>query len=377
MAYVFGLLAIGILTAGVHFLLDRVILEQRDSATIINVAGRQRMLSQRIALMASNLRAGDETARGVLEDSIALMERSHAALVGGNDLGIVHPLPQTLRPYYFEGPHALDPAVRRYIAAARQFAADGSPEAYQTVETAARGAILTTLDGAVSLFEHEANRHIDGLRRIQKVLLCALLIALVLEAILIFRPLVRKIREYAARLIEIAAHDSLTGLFNRRYFMDTAQRALALCERVPGRAVSVLMMDLDFFKRINDTYGHAAGDRVLRTFAATVGEKLRGGDLLARLGGEEFAVLLPGTDRMQAFAVAEKLRQAVAVAAADGLPVVTVSIGIGTYLGRHDTLDDLLSRADRALYQAKLQGRNQACAQPSIPPLPPAAPATA
>lgn len=264
MAYACGLLVIGILTTAVHLLLDRVIFDQRDAGTIVNVAGRQRMLSQRIALLSNHLENGDETSRELLEQCVVLMERSHAALVTGHDLGINHPLPKEMQAYYFEGPHALDPAVRHYLAAARRFAADGSREAYEEIQGAARGPILEALDGAVSLFEQQASRHIDRLRGVQKALLFGLLFALVLEALLIFRPLVRNVGACSARLSDLAARDGLTGLFNRRYFMDTAQSTMAGDDDAPRQDVSMLMIDLDPFKRINDTYGHPAGDRVLK-----------------------------------------------------------------------------------------------------------------
>lgn len=361
LAYAFGLLVIGLLTTAVHLLLDRVILDQRDSATIINVAGRQRMLSQRIALLSNHLKNGDEMSREPLHQSIALMARSHAALIDGNDLGIIHPLPKEMRGYYFEGPNALDPAVRSYIAAAREFTGNGSPEAYGEIQGAARESLLQALDGAVTLFEHQATRHIEQLRRVQKALLGGLLLALVLEALLIFRPLVRNVGEYSARLGDLAAHDGLTGLFNRRYFMDMAQGTLAAASHPHRRAVSILMIDLDLFKRVNDTYGHSTGDRVLQQFAEVARKHLREGTVLARIGGEEFAVLLPETNRTDAEIIAQRLRHAVATSTPQGLPAVTVSVGVATLRPEETLLDELLGRADHALYQAKMQGRNRVC----------------
>lgn len=373
MAYVCGLLLIGFLTAGVHFVLDHVILEQRDAATIINVAGRQRMLSQRIALLTGAVRNGDEDARAPLMDAIALMERSQNALINGGDLGIVHRLSPTLRDYYFFGSDPLDPAVRAYLDAARLHAETGNAEAYMQVQSAARLDILLALDRAVQMFEKEANGHVNSLRLVQKSLLLILLIALVLEATFIFRPLVKKVTQTAAALLDLATHDPLTRFVNRRYFMETARALLQSARQTPRQPLSVLMLDLDHFKRVNDTWGHSAGDAALARFADIVRANVRTSDICARLGGEEFAVLLPGTSADSALIVAEKLRHAVAIAPpTDLIPAVTVSIGVSTLAEPFDTVDHLLERADKALYRAKTGGRN--CVRSAVPGEPPNTP---
>lgn len=373
MAYVCGLLLIGFLTAGVHILLDHVIMEQRDSATIINVAGRQRMLSQRIALLSSAIRAGDASAREPLLQAIALMERSQDALVHGGDLGIVHQLSPTLHAHYFAGPDPLDPAVRAYLAAARKHAETGEATAFAAVQNAARAPLLQALDQAVQMFETEANGHIDSLRLVQKSLLVILLIALVLEATFIFRPLVKKVGQTAAALLDLATHDTLTGFFNRRFFMENARQTIEATRRAHAGALSVLMLDLDHFKRVNDTWGHAAGDAALARFADTIRAHVRSSDLVARLGGEEFAILLPRATADQAMRIAEKLRHAVAnTPATPDVPAITVSIGVSSLGGATDTLDRLLDRADKALYRAKANGRNcvQAAQRDEPDPLP-------
>jgi diguanylate cyclase (GGDEF)-like protein len=361
-AYVAGLTLIALLSGAVHLLLNNVIVAQGDSATVINVAGRQRMLSQRIGLLAMQLHAGDETARGPLLDAVNLMERSEKALTEGGDLGIRHTLSPAARRFYLEGATPLDPAVREFIHDARQFAqpsAGGDAEvAYRQLQSAARTTVLPTLNEAVSIFEGEANRRIAWLRTAQKVVLITLLITLSLEAFFIFRPLVNRVKRYAASLYEMATRDSLTGLANRRHFMDVGARELALAHRT-RRPLCVVMLDLDHFKQINDTHGHAAGDSVLRRFAGLALSTLRGSDLLGRIGGEEFALLLREIDLSGSQVVAEKLRKAIADDHADGLPTFTVSIGISMMTAEDRDIDDVLRRADAALYQAKESGRNR------------------
>jgi diguanylate cyclase (GGDEF)-like protein/PAS domain S-box-containing protein len=160
-----------------------------------------------------------------------------------------------------------------------------------------------------------------------------------------------------------AQTDYLTGLCNRRYFIAFAERELEHARRYK-KPLAILAIDIDFFKSINDNYGHSVGDLTLQKFASVCHEVLRESDLLGRIGGEEFAVLLPETDADQAQEISERLRYYLAecrVIAADQSVRVqfTVSIGITLFSGDNTNIEDLLNRADIALYQAKHRGRNQ------------------
>ncbi|MSR36133.1 MAG: GGDEF domain-containing protein [Gemmatimonadetes bacterium] len=161
--------------------------------------------------------------------------------------------------------------------------------------------------------------------------------------------------------LALARVDGLTGLNNRRAFLELASLSLQQENRY-GRPVSVIVIDLDRFKAINDERGHAAGDDVLRSLAATVKEVIRISDVSGRLGGEEFAILLPETPARDAVLMAERLRAAisdVAVRAGSSAIRFTASFGVAE-LNEHDgSLDALLARGDAALYQAKLDGRNR------------------
>jgi diguanylate cyclase (GGDEF)-like protein len=163
------------------------------------------------------------------------------------------------------------------------------------------------------------------------------------------------------QLNDLAWRDYLTGLFNRRYFFERGPKLIADARR-HDRPASVAILDIDHFKRLNDDFGHDAGDEALRIFAAELGEILTGRPhLLARLGGEEFALLLPGLDGPAAQALTEAIRDQVArrpmTVAAQALSL-TVSIGLAG-LSATDSLDTALRRADRALYAAKQAGRNR------------------
>ena len=160
----------------------------------------------------------------------------------------------------------------------------------------------------------------------------------------------------------MAVTDQLTGLHNRRY-LETHLRGLLDEAQTNGRALSILITDIDYFKRINDTHGHDAGDIVLRDFAGRLRRHIRGIDLACRYGGEEFVVIMPDTEFEVARHVGERLRECIAdepfaISSAISLPV-TASVGISTLQSLDDTPLTLIKRADNALYEAKRLGRNQ------------------
>ena len=165
-----------------------------------------------------------------------------------------------------------------------------------------------------------------------------------------------KVDELNRALSEMATTDALTGLRNRRALNHSLQLELAIVER-RSTPLSLLMLDVDHFKRINDTHGHEAGDKVLRAIAQLLSGCARVIDIVARVGGEEFAVILPNTDAQGALVIAERMRTAVAAADWLGHPT-TISIGAATLQGEEDAAR-LYARADAALYAAKSAGRNQ------------------
>ncbi|POR40490.1 GGDEF domain-containing protein [Methylobacterium sp. V23] len=172
-------------------------------------------------------------------------------------------------------------------------------------------------------------------------------------------------------LLHLAETDSLTGLSNRRGL----QKLLRLRLPAPGRQPlgAVLILDLDHFKSINDRYGHASGDAVLATFAARLTATLRTTDLVARWGGEEFLVVLPGAGPQELLPVAERLRAAVAEAPfphRSGALTVTVSIGVAMMGRDAASFEEATRQADAALYQAKAQGRNRVCCERKPAPAP-------
>jgi len=178
-----------------------------------------------------------------------------------------------------------------------------------------------------------------------------------------------RLRDNVQMSIEMAITDALTGLYNRRY-METHARALIEQASSRGKPLAVLVLDIDYFKSVNDTWGHDTGDDVLREFALRIKKSIRGIDLACRYGGEEFVVVMPETDMAVATLVAERLRRRIA---SDPFPIqqgartieVTISIGIAA-LGRDENAATVFKRADQALYRARASGalRRQRHGQP-------------
>jgi two-component system cell cycle response regulator len=180
-------------------------------------------------------------------------------------------------------------------------------------------------------------------------------------------------KRYADRLrrnvqlsLEMAITDQLTGLHNRRYMSSHLDNLMAQATR-SGRPLAFVIMDIDYFKSVNDNHGHDIGDEVLREFAKRIGANIRGIDLACRYGGEEFVVVMPETDASFAYAVAERLRKSIEttpieISRAPGKLNITISIGIAASEGEGDTAEALLRRADQALYSAKRNGRNRVVA---------------
>lgn len=190
------------------------------------------------------------------------------------------------------------------------------------------------------------------------------------DMVLVFRDVTMRrrveqdLRSAKEELVRLAHTDYLTGLHNRRFFI---QRLQEECERVRrhGSNLSVLLFDLDHFKRVNDSLGHDVGDKVLKAVAHVATGVKRITDVAARIGGEEFALLLPETDQRGAVHLAQRLRESVAAlrlpSITDGELSITTSIGVATVGTRSRDLDNVLNQADDALYKAKRSGRNAVC----------------
>jgi diguanylate cyclase (GGDEF)-like protein len=171
---------------------------------------------------------------------------------------------------------------------------------------------------------------------------------------------------YFEKVRHMAYVDGLTGIFNRRYFETRIEEEIERANRYKG-AMSVIMFDIDHFKRLNDEFGHLLGDEVLRQVSNVFGQNLRKVDIACRFGGEEFAIIVPETTGEDAYAVADKLRKVISQTPFPGVPrSVTVTAGVASYPANGASRDDLVKAADEALYAGKQAGRNTVVSSSSI-----------
>lgn len=169
---------------------------------------------------------------------------------------------------------------------------------------------------------------------------------------------------YHSELHESAIRDTLTGLYNRRHAMAVMEKEAARAQRDEDYGLALVILDLDYFKDINDEYGHLAGDRVLERLGEIAAERVRASDTLARIGGEEFALILPDTGSEEARQLADEIRESIgreSFRLGDEDLRITLSAGVATWQPSMDNTSDLLRAADRQLYEAKSSGRNRVC----------------
>jgi diguanylate cyclase (GGDEF)-like protein len=364
--YLIALTIIGGLSIGFHFVVERELHDGRSASSLINLSGRQRMLSQRIAGMAAEYRLGVPYARGELVAATDSFEAGHERLLAEIKSNSATDKETTdLLALYADGSGSLNLASRNYIAQARRIAATPSdspllPDLLSMLFAQARSPLLKDLDHAVTIRQRGAELRVSRMQRIQYGILAIVLVTLVLEAFTIFKPMVQHIVSVTAELIALATTDPLTRAANRRSFMESGKTELERRSRT-GRPLSLIAIDVDHFKSVNDRYGHAAGDAVLQTLSVTLMTELRSVDVLGRIGGEEFAILLPETALLQAAQVAERLRRAVEgmeVVHGDKSLRVTMSLGVVEVSPGITGLSEAMNKADAALYRAKASGRN-------------------
>lgn len=371
--YVVALVVVGTMALGAHLVLREVIAEQESTATVVNTAAHQSTLSQRIALLTERYAAaGRVVDRQDLLRAIERMERDHHALTRGDPTReIPGTVPSEIRAIYFEQPHELDRRVVTFLNYARMMLDLGAlnPDvreaAHTYIRVEARGPLPESLEAVSNAYEARSLARIETLRMLQDVTLVVIVLTLIAEGLLIFRPLVSRVRRDADRLYELAMTDMLTGVNNRRAFMDLAGRELARCLR-HGHPLCVLMLDIDRFKSVNDTYGHAVGDEAIKHLAQVAESMLRTEDGIGRMGGEEFAIVLPQTQQNSAWQVAERIRakvEATILTATTGEVVpFTVSVGLARVGPGETSVEPALNRADEGLYVSKRNGRNQVTA---------------
>ena len=374
LTYILALSAIALLTLGFHFLTDSIVHRQESTARVVNLCGRQRMLAQRIARLAleraahADFRPDPQTV-GDLRASIAGIEASHKALLdGATKRSIASPGSDAVRNVYLGNPWQLDLRMQNFLTHARAIA--DSPEERLTLrdpdllalENAVQASLLSALDAAVTANQQTSEHSIRVLRNLGTSITCIMLLVLLAEGLFLYRPLFRRLALAHIQLVAAGCTDPLTGCLNRRAFTHQAQKSLSSA-RSTGQSLAVIMLDIDRFKAVNDLHGHAVGDRAINAVVHTVLTSVRLKDHLCRMGGEEFALMLPGESIESASRVAERIRAAVELTPITPRPgstlSLTISLGVACLKPLDASVFDVLGRADRALMNAKATGRNR------------------
>ncbi|WP_072900349.1 putative bifunctional diguanylate cyclase/phosphodiesterase [Cognatiyoonia sediminum] len=384
--YVVAIGLIVLLLIGSQVAHTMTLTETARDASVINLSGRQRMLSQRILYLATQLELSqDSPTAAMLTDAVGEFENAHNRLVG-----IAMESPQLSEFFAVGTPERLDARARDYVNTAR--AIIQSPldpqvlhplledlKAFGTFE------LLRDLNTAVQLFEEDANDRAERLSQLQEATLILAILTIIIEAVLIFWPaqisinraldglesrnrdIVKSneaLQELTQRLSFAAHHDSLTGVANRKKLKEELSERLAKIDH-DKRSICVMHLDLDRFKEVNDTLGHIVGDSVLSRAAEIMAYTVHDDDIVARVGGDEFVIVMDmprAAGVKRAMEIAETLIRRICepMMLDDAMVTVGTSIGIAFSSEQEAEADLLIGNADIALYEAKRDGKGVA-----------------
>jgi diguanylate cyclase (GGDEF)-like protein len=362
--YLFALI---IITGLSIFALDQLLRPDEGSAANINLSGRQSILVLRIASLATQYRLGDRDAAGELQNATSALEQAHDSLIAGLRNGAAgSDMQRELHALYFDGPEALKPALRGLIGDARRIAAlppdDAAlPALLAKLLSEVASPILPRLAALASAHQHESERALSHSQELQWAILAIALSTLAFAIFGAFLPVTTRMMTNTGQLLRLVTIDALTGAANRRSFLQKGAVELARARRY-NRPLSLLMLNADRFKAINDTYGRGVGDEVLKAMTGVLGQRVRSVDVLGRLRGGEFAVLLPETTLAEAKYLAERLREAVAdLTVKSGAHTVRLTVSMGLVSVPHSIaeFEIALDAADAAQCRAKSGGSNR------------------
>lgn len=374
-AYIFAFTLIALFTMAGHGTTYYIMQKQTESTEVTYHISRLRGLVQRIPYHVRNYEEhATEVDQMLLQQAIKEVEFSHGFLT--ERIGRDQTISKRLSEVYYRSRFEINANILAFIdkisLCANEGYEYGDPNKIcYAVSVAINAGLLSALTGGLDValegYREETVRKIDEYHRLQVMGTIIIIAILLLEAVLIFRPLIYKIKMYHRLLLKQALEDPLTKLRNRRAFTQSATGELKRSGR-DNTPVAVVLMDLDKFKLVNDTYGHDVGDTVLKHFSKMLRKHLRSGDIIGRIGGEEFAVVLTrSTDGEKAFQILDRMRALVADTPCsyhdkNGEPCslhYSVSIGVVSLIPNDETIESLLMRADEMLYKAKDTGRNK------------------
>jgi diguanylate cyclase (GGDEF)-like protein len=368
--YILALAIIGILSISIHMIIDRIVAEQDSVATIIGKSAEQATLAQSVVLYATAyVHERTEEARDRLVQTSTDMRKMHNALIAQRSGEKNNAASKALLHIYFQPPYKLNSRINGFLDHADTLARkeisglSAQDPDYIYLKKQIEGGLGGILTASLASYEDAIISKINKLQAFQRMAIFAIIATLICEAYFIFMPLVSRVRRYAEELKKITMTDLLTGIGNRRFFILRGSQELQRARRLK-KDMCLALIDLDRFKSINDGYGHRSGDMVLQQFAQVAQRCIRKEDVFARLGGEEFAVLLPHTAVDDGMNVIERLRRCVEETQFDldrpgSKTGMTISAGLTRVNLAQDDFETAIVMADIALYDAKRAGRNR------------------
>jgi diguanylate cyclase (GGDEF)-like protein len=370
--YLGTLAFIAVLITASIIIIDYIAAEESRMVEVNDIGGRQRMLSERtIHLLLEYAVETDPTARAGIVELIDLalvpFDRTHNLLIRGqlpNGQTVI--FSDNIDDIFFGAPENLDLKARIFIYNTREVLERGwSPTLvsnyyFKQLRAATIQDLHSSLEVLAAQYTDNSKTRITRLRMVVAVLLGGIVVVLFGVGAFVLIPMFKRIENQEQELHKQAFIDPLTNCHNRRSFLANAGTAFERSRRY-NHTFAVLYIDIDHFKAINDTYGHAVGDEAIKAMTRICQENIRESDVLGRLGGDEFGIILQECGLEYAIQTAEKLRACVAEhIIANDIETIRLSISIGavTIVDRDDDAFDILKRADKNLYQAKQAGRN-------------------
>lgn len=370
--YLSSLAAIVLLVVASQLVIDYIVSEESSMVEVNDIGGRQRMLSERVVhLLLEYATEQDPAARqnilGLIRQSTESFHQTHKLLIRGllsNGEHVIYE--DNIDDLFFGEPEYLDEKARLFIYNTREVLSKEwsvdliSSFYFSELREAAKQTLHDGLSDLANLYKINSKSRINQLRQVIALLLGIIIILVISVGIFVFKPLFNRILEQQKDLEKLAYLDPLTNCHNRRSFLINANTEYERSRR-NQLPFSVLFLDIDYLKTINDTYGHAMGDVVIKEITQYCKSRLRDIDVLGRIGGDEFGILLPGCDLESATQTAERLKRGMSEQTIPGMSddtPVSVSIGVATVTPSDTNSFDTINRADENLYEAKRSGRN-------------------
>jgi diguanylate cyclase (GGDEF)-like protein len=360
-----------LITASV-VIIDYIVAEEARMVEVTDIGGRQRMLSERTVhllleyAMENNQQARDQIVK-LMELSLQKFDQAHQQLIRGRlSDGEVVIFSDSIDNIFFDEPEFLDLKARIFIYNTREvLGREWSPDLISSyylkqLREATKQDLHSSLDVLATQYTANSKSRITRLRVIVAILLGGIVVVLCGVGVLVFNPMFKRIEAQEQALHKLAFIDPLANCHNRRSFLTIANTTFERSRRYK-HTFAVLFIDIDRFKAINDNYGHAIGDKAIKEMTQICLENIRDSDILGRIGGDEFGIILQECGLEYAIQTAEKLRKRISdhiVSSKSATIKFSISVGAATVDDSDTCVDDTMKRADRNLYKAKRTGRN-------------------